>query len=77
MSNEILAVQKLVDSDNYDTLIKMGFVSPMTGRNLNMVQHYLALKSAGVQPLKAVKDTAKLFKCKQRWVYKVKKDFGV
>ena len=77
MSKEIEAVQKLVSSDNYDTLIKMGFVSPMTSRNLNMIEHYLALKASGVQPLKAVRDTAKLFKCKQRWVYKVKKDFGV
>ena len=77
MSDEIAAVQSLVNSDSYDTLLKMGFVSPMTSRNLNMIEHYLALKSSGVQPLKAVRDTEKLFRCKQRWVYKVKKDFGV
>lgn len=73
----IEAVKKLVHGEDFDKLLQLGLVSPLAVRNLQMIEYYEALKTAGVAPLSAVRLCSKQFRMSIRQVYYVKTQFGI
>lgn len=71
------AVKRLIISDDFPTLLQLGLVSPLAVRNVQMIEYYEALKSAGVAPLRAVRLCAKQFRMSIRQVYYVKNQYGI
>lgn len=71
------SVRRLVNSEDYSTLVCGGLVSPLAMRNLQMIEYYQALISSGVAPLRAARNTAKTFRVSVRQMYYVREQFGI
>jgi len=75
--SKVEVLKRAVQNPDYIELVRMGLLSHLAERNFSMVQNYSALRSAGVAPLRAARQTAKVFRCTTRRVYQVLSELDV